>query len=157
MRSVVIAAAGLLGASFFQLPTTPPMKLGLWESSSTMTMQMTGMNMPSQPPHTIKTRVCVTAETWAKAFSNNSDRTAVCTRSHESYGAGHYSFDMSCPSMNSSMHFVMDFSGEDSGHGRMHMDMNPNGHHAVVDSVLDTHFVSSNCGSLAPGASQIIR
>ncbi len=33
MRSVVIAAAGLLGASFFQLPTTPPMKLGLWETA----------------------------------------------------------------------------------------------------------------------------
>ena len=156
MRSVVIAAAGLLGASFFQLPTTPPMKLGLWETAGTTTMQMPGMNMPPQPPRSVKTRVCVTAETWAKAFASASDRTAGCTRSNESYGASHFSFDMSCPAMSSSGHFEMDFSSGDSGHGKMHMDMSPQGHHAIVDVVLNSHFVSSDCGALAPGKSQVI-
>ena len=148
-------AGSVLFSGFVQMPTTPPMKLGLWETSSTTSMQMPGMNMPPQPPHSVKARVCVTAETWARAFGNN-DRMAGCTRSNESYGAKHYSFDLSCPAMNGSAHFEMEFFGDDSGRGKIHMDMNPQGHHAIVDSVLDSHFVSSDCGGLAPGRSQVV-
>jgi hypothetical protein len=154
MRLLIAGAAVFAG--LFQMPTTPPMKLGLWETSGTITMQMPGMNMPPQPPRTVKSRVCVTAETWAKAFSSASDRTAGCTRSNESYGASRFSFDMSCPAMNSSAHFEMDFTSGDSGHGRMHMDMNPQGHHATVDTVLNAHYVSSDCGTLGPGKSEIV-
>ena len=157
MKLLIVKAgvvSGFLLSGLFQLPPTPPMKLGLWESTGTTTMQMPGMNMP--PPRPVKTRVCVTADTWAKSFGNTSDRMAGCTRSNESYGAKHYSFDLSCPAMNGSAHFEMDFTSDDSGHGKLHMDMNPNGHHAIVDSVLNSHFVSSDCGSLAPGKSQVV-
>ena len=152
VRSAV--GAGVLFAGF-QSPATPPMKLGLWETISTTSMQMPGMNMPPQPPRAVKARVCVTAETWAKAFGNN-DRMAGCTRSNDSYGAKHYSFDLSCPAMNGTAHMEMDFSSEDSGHGKLHMDMSPNGHHAIVDTVLNSHFVSADCGSLGPGKSEIV-
>jgi hypothetical protein len=156
---LLIAKAGLAGgvllSGLFQFPSTPPMKLGLWETTSTMSMQMPGMNAPPQPPRTVKARVCVTAETWARSFGNN-DRVANCTRSNESYGAKHYSFDISCPATNSSGHFEMEFSSEDSGHGKLHIDMSPNGHHAILDNVMDSHFVSSDCGGLAPGKPQVV-
>jgi len=144
-----------LFAGFLQAPSTPPMKLGLWETAGTTTMQMPGMTMP--PPRPVKTRVCVTAETWAKSFGSAGDRMAGCTRSNESYGAKHYSFDLSCPATNGTAHFEIDFSSEESGHGKLHLEMNPNGRHAVVDTVLDTHFVSADCGPLAPGKAQIVQ
>jgi hypothetical protein len=154
VRSAV--AAGVLLAGF-QLPTTPPMKLGLWESSSTITMQMPGMQMPAMPPRSVKVRVCLTAETWAKALSNNNGRMNNCTRTHESYSAGHYSVDVSCPEMNGTGHFEMAFSGQDSSHGTMHMDMSPQGRHMIADSVVDSHFVSSDCGSVTPDHPQMVQ
>ena len=39
-----VVTGGLL-AGFFQMPTAPPMKLGLWETTSSTTMQMPGMEM----------------------------------------------------------------------------------------------------------------
>jgi hypothetical protein len=149
-------AVGVLLAGFFQLPATSPMRLGLWEITTTVTIQMPGMQMPAQPPRSFKVRSCVTAETWAKAFGS-SQRVADCTRSHESFTPGHYSYDMSCPSLNAMAHGDMDFSGEGTGHGTMHMDMNAAGHHMISDTVLDSHFISADCGSVAPGKPEFLQ
>jgi hypothetical protein len=145
---------GVLLAGFPQPPAAPPMKLGLWEITTTMTMVMPGM--PAQPPRSVKVRNCVTAETWTKSFGR-SQRASDCTVSHESVTPGHDSFDMSCPSMNATGHGEMDFSGGSTGHGRMHMDINSGGQHMITDTVWDSHFISADCGAVAPGKPEMLQ
>lgn len=145
---------GVLLASFFQLPSTPPMKLGLWEITTTMTMEMPGM--PAQPPHSVKVRSCVTAASWTKSFGKM-QQAGDCTLSHQSMTAGHYSFDVSCPSMNATGHSEMDFSGGTTGHGTMHMEMNASGRQMVTHAVWDSRYLGADCGAVTPDKPQMIQ
>lgn len=126
---------------------TAPMKMGLWESTSTVTM--TGIQMPNMPPRTIKMKRCVTQETWASNFQNRAD--SACQRSNESFTEHHYSADFSCASGNATGHVDMDFPSSESGHGKVHMEITAGEHHIVSDSSIEMHFVGDSCGSVQPG------
>ncbi len=147
-------SVGALLAGLFQAPSTPPMKLGLWEITTTVTMEMPGM--PAQPPRSMKVRSCVTAESWTKSFGKM-QQTGDCTLSHQNMTAGHYSFDVSCPSMNATGHSEMNFSDETTGHGTMRMEMNAGGQQMVTSSVWDSHYLGADCGAVTPDKPQIIR
>ena len=144
---------GVVLSGYLQLPTTPPMKLGLWESSTTMTMKMPGMDMP---PRTFKSRSCATAESWAKMLGS-SQRTDACQRTNESFSGGHYTFDMSCPSMNGKGHADFDLSDSTATHGTVHMDMSPGGRQATSDLVVEGRFISADCGSVVPGKPELLQ
>ena len=151
-----VLAAGVF-AGHFQMPSTPPMKLGLWETTSTLNLQMPDVpQMQGRPPQVVKVRSCLTAESWAKAFGN-SGRRSECSLSNQTVTASHYSFDISCPSMSGKGHADLDFSNEGSGHGKLHMEASPSGHAVVMDTVYDSHFVSADCGTVAPDKPQILR
>ena len=152
MRLVTVVVS-LAGLALLQLPIAPPMKLGLWETTSSMSMTMNGAahSMPG-----MKSRTCVTAETWAKAFAG--DRPGgECTRTGEKLTGSHYTFDLTCPKMNGTIHGDMEFAELGSaGHGKVHMEMSPGGHAVVSDMEFDSHFVSADCGSVAPGKAQLV-
>ncbi len=154
MKSFAIAGAGLLLAGFFQLPSTPPMKLGLWESTSSMTMNIPGMTGPGRPPIVTKSRNCVNAETWAKAFTD-SGRAGSCSRTNEKYAAGHLSFDMACPNVSGTGHGEMNFAAG-AGQGKVHLDMNMAGRAVSSDMVIESHYVGADCGTVVPGKPEII-
>src|ERR1700743_367565 len=69
MKTLLYVGSALIGgALMLQMPTPPPMKMGLWETTSSFSM--TG---PQMPPgmgggQTVKARQCFTPETWAKSL-----------------------------------------------------------------------------------------
>ena len=148
----VVAASGLL-AGFFQAPMAPPMKLGLWETTSSTTMQMPGMDMP---PRSMKIRSCATAESWSKAFGQ-SRQNKDCTPVNEKRTATSYSFDLSCSSSKATGHVEMDFGNGSTGHGSMHMVMNAGGKEMTMDTKWESKYVGADCGSVAPGTPEILQ
>src|ERR1700729_2140393 len=83
-RQICLAMAMLASsvAMVAQAPATPPVKVGLWQSTNTVTM--TGIQIPPEVaarmqamgrqvpggPHTTVTQSCLTAEKWQKTFSD---------------------------------------------------------------------------------------
>lgn len=155
MTYLPVAGAWLLLGSFFQLPAAPPMKLGLWESTTSMTMNVPGMPGGQRPPTMVHARSCVTAETWARTFTD-SGRAGDCTRSNEKFVDGHLTFDMACPRIGGTGHGDMRFANG-SGHGTVHLDMNLGGHPVSSEMVIDSHFVDADCGSVVPGKPEIVK
>ena len=157
MNILLAHGVAILSAALLQMPAKPPMKMGLWESTTTMTMKMPDMpNMPGGVPRTTKVRSCMTPENYAKNFYN-SQQQKDCTRTNETWSGGKYTVDISCPAMNSKGHLEMNVSSMESGHGTMHMDMSPGGRSMSMDMTIDTHFVSADCGSVSPDKPEIIK
>jgi hypothetical protein len=148
MKVMLIAGSAMLLGGFFQLPTTPPMKLGLWETNSTTMMQMPGMNMPPRPPRTSKVKSCVTADSWAKNIGQAQGQD--CTKTNESFSGTTYSADVSCKS-GAKGHVSMTFDTPETGHGTMHVDINAGGHPASMEMTMSSHFISADCGDVKPG------
>ncbi len=83
---------------------------------------------------------------------NNANKS--CTFSNQSLTGSHLSFDVSCSQMAMKMHIDGVFPTTETGHGTVHMEMNTPQMSMVGDSTYETHFVSSDCGSLAPGKTE---
>ena len=147
MKAYAIAGAGWLLTGLFQAVPPPPMKMGLWETTTTTTVSMPGMQRPSQP--TVKMLQCVTPESWAKTFEANQNTS--CQRSNETYASGHYTADMTCGrTAKGTGHVDMNFSSPEAGHGTVHMDLDANGHPVTIDTIVDMHFSSASCGDVTP-------
>jgi hypothetical protein len=152
MMVKALTTGGLL-AGLFQAPLAPPMKLGLWETTATTTMQMPGMQMPARAT---KVRSCATAESWNRAFGQ-ARQSKDCKPINENRTATHYSFDLSCSTSNATGHGEMDFGDGTTGHGTMHMVMNAGGKAMTVDTSWDSKYLGADCGSVTPGSPQIIQ
>jgi hypothetical protein len=148
----VVATSGLL-AGFLQTPMAPPMKLGLWETTASTTMQMPGMQMPAR---TTKVRSCATAESWNKAFGS-ARQSKDCKVVNEKQTATHYSFDLTCSASNATGHGEMDFGDGTTGHGTMHMVVNTGGKAMTMDTSWESKYVGADCGSVTPGTPEIIQ
>jgi hypothetical protein len=152
-----IGSALIGGALFFQMPATPPMKMGLWES--TASIKMSGAAMPpgmSMPNMTTKVRVCMTPESYAKNLGA-SQRTKDCTRTNEVWGAKTFSFDLVCKGNGANGHFEITWDSKETSHATMHMVMNGGNHSMVTDSTMESHFVSTDCGNVSPDKPEITR
>jgi hypothetical protein len=147
---LVLSTAFLTGGLFFQMPTTPPMKMGLWETTSTV--KMSGAALPGGmklPGSTVKVRACMTPESYAKnlgAAQNQQD----CTRSNEKWTLKGYSFDLACKRGNATGHADITFEGMEAAHSVIHLSMNMGSGSMDMDSTADAHFVSADCGAITP-------
>jgi hypothetical protein len=154
---LLLAVAPSLAVAFLlqNMSGKPPMKMGLWETTSSS--QMSGVDMPPGMPgmgaRTIKIRACVTPESYAKAFNQQS---GDCSRSNETWSGNTYSFDMSCRQGKTTGHFEMTFEGENSGHGKTHLVINPGAHPMTIDTTMTSQFLSADCGSVTPDKPQIM-
>jgi hypothetical protein len=142
-------STALLLVGFYQIPNAPPMKAGLWESTTSLTITFGGAKAPARPPIPGKTRSCVTAGTWSRAFAN-SGREGACTRLNEKFSNGLISFDLNCPNVNGTGHGEMSFKGT-TGHGRVHLDMKPAGRPVSSDTVIESRYLGASCGAVVPG------
>jgi transcription antitermination factor NusG len=55
------------------------------------------------------------------------------------------------------MHIDGVFPTMETGHGTVHMEMNNPQMNIVSESTYETHFVSSSCGSVPPGKTEMVR
>jgi hypothetical protein len=159
MKAILLPAAAMLHVTLFQLPATPPIKMGLWESNVTSTMKMPGM--PSMPgmgrPQTSKVHSCMTPETYAKNLARSQNQRKDCTRNNESWTPGKYTADISCPSSDTKGHIEMEFTSMEAAHGTMHIDMTHGGQSMIMDMEMNMHFISADCGSVTPDKPEIIK
>ena len=154
MKLLISAGSVLLGAMLFQLPTTPPMRMGLWQTTSKT--KITGINLPpgqSLPGlagQTATMQSCLTPESYRKNIMAG-QRPKDCVISHEKMTDRHFAFDISCSSGKSTGHLEMDFLSKETSHGTMHMQIDSGaGKPIVIDSVSDGKFVSADCGRVTP-------
>jgi hypothetical protein len=149
VRSAVIAAA--LFDGFLQMPSTPPMRMGLWQTDATTTMVVPNMpaGMPGMGPLKTQVTSCMTPESYAKNLAA-ANQQKNCVRSNESWTAGEYKADVSCNNGKTTGHFDMLFDSKDSAHGSVHMASGSGRGGVTIDQTMDMKFLSSDCGSVTP-------
>jgi len=157
------------------MPSNPPIKMGLWESSVTSTisgltlppdivakLQAMGRPVPGGT-HTLVSQGCMTPDEWTKAMERmNSSNQSKCTYTNRTITAQKISFDMSCTSERGSAftgHFEMIIDDDQHSHGTAHMkgEGGPNGQPMTIDTTLSSHFVAADCGDVKPGDAKIIK
>lgn len=157
MKLALLAAPALLGVLAAQMPSKPPMKMGLWETTTNTTMSMPGMNMPAGVGNrTTTAHSCATPESYADAFRQQEQR-ASCQRSNEKWTGNTYSFDMTCGGMQGKGHFEITFENAENGHGTLHMESAMRDHSMTIDMAIKTHWLGTDCGNVAPGKGEIVR
>jgi hypothetical protein len=147
-----VVTGGLL-AGGLQTAMAPPMKMGLWETTSSMKMAMPGMDMPAR---TTKVRSCATLDSWNKAFGQ-SRQNKDCRPVNEKQTATTYSFDLACTSSKATGHVEMNFGDGTKGHGSMHMVVDAGGKSMVMDTSWESTYVGADCGSVKPGSPDILQ
>jgi hypothetical protein len=143
MKAILLCGSVLLAAGVGQKPTTPPIKMGLWESTLSMRVTVSGKE---QPPFQSKARHCYSADMWVRSAVRKD-----CELSNESWSPQHYSYDLSCPrEHNMTTHMQVDFLNAESMHAVAHIRSSSNGPDSAIGTV-EEHFVRAGCGSISPG------
>ena len=172
---LALALCCLAGASAKgqDLPATPPVKMGLWQSNVTSTiggltippdvaarLQAMGRPVPGGP-HTVVTQSCMTQEEWAKSIEKMNNNESKCTYTNRSITSQKFSFDMSCASEHGGVftgHFEMLVDDPEHTHGSAHMkgEMGPGGQPMTIDTTLSAHYLAADCGTVKPGEAKVI-
>lgn len=158
------------------LPATPPVKMGLWESTIASKiggltippdvaarLQAMGRPVPGATPTTIVTQSCMTKEEWAKSIEKMNNNEAKCTYTNRTFTAQKFSFDMSCTSERGGVfsgHFEMLIDDDEHTHGTAHMKSEatgPNGQAMTIDTTLNSHYLAADCGDVKPGEARTIK
>jgi hypothetical protein len=159
MKMLLLAAPVLLGGAFalFQMPATPPMRMGLWETEAVTKMAMPDMpaGMPAMGPRTTKVRSCMTPETYQKYLGASASQ-KDCVRSNEVWSAHSYKFDIACNSGRMAGHAEIFFDSKEASHGVTHMEMK-GPRSMTVDATTTTKFISADCGAVSPEKPEIVR
>lgn len=137
-------------ASTTLLAQAPPVKMGLWEKTMTMTGGPTGTM-------TIKSKSCVTPDSWKEMVGNSSKPQPGCTTNLTKTSNG-YSFVSSCTRpQGGTMTAKGSATIQDAEHivGESHTTSTMNGKTREMEMHSTSHFVSASCGSVKPGDPEI--
>jgi len=160
----LLFCAAVAGAQIDPL-APPPMKMGLWQS--TTTMQMSGMpNMPNMPAgKPIVNQACMSQESWQKdmtALQNRQQQKNVnCTPPKVEKDTQKFTVDVACTAQqgyNTSVHVEMFLDSEESMHGTSTVKMSgpslPQG--MSMTASIQSKYLGADCGGLQPGQSKTI-
>lgn len=137
--AVLAAGVGVLQAQ------APPVKMGLWEKTITMT--------GTAGTSTMKAKSCVTAESWQEMVQNSQKQHPGCEVKHSQSGNS-YSYSGSCSTAHG---MKMTFDGSstirDAEHivSESHSTSTLNGKTHQSEMKAESHFVSASCGNVKPG------
>jgi len=153
----------LFSSAAFAMQANPPMKMGLWEMTSTSTMKATGkmadaMSRSGQAmgtPTTQSMKMCLTQENWQKAVSGQMH--PGCTESNVVKTAQKYSLTLTCSRGSSTMttESVTFLDSPVQMHGTIHLVSNSQNGQMVTDGTSTAKFLSSDCGDIKPIGSAI--
>ncbi|HEY1807592.1 MAG TPA: DUF3617 family protein [Acidobacteriaceae bacterium] len=152
-----------------QTDTPPPIKMGLWQSESTTSVEGAPADSPmaqaiARGGRTNVSQGCLTPETWKDEFHHMQQHRpgADCTQTNFQQDSHHISFDEQCGSQggySSSVHFEMLLDGEENAHGHADVKMTgaafPQG--MTMHVTMKSKYLSSNCGDVKPGEGKTIR
>ena len=173
---MILLCAAVAGAQTAAPAAPPPVKMGLWETSSTS--HIAGLQLPpdvaaqlkamgrSLPggTHTLVTQGCLTPEEWQKQMADmNKPPDSDCKTTNRQVTPRSVSFDISCKSENGATtngHWEMHVVDNEHGQGSAHMTSStpgPHGQNLTMDMTFNSHYLSSNCGEVKPGDAKVIR
>lgn len=157
MKLLLLPGVALMYAAMFQMPATPPMKMGLWESTSQIHMEMGSMPsfMAKMMNRTYHVKSCVTPESYQKWMVSFNQQQKACVRSNEVYADHKYTADTTCNDGRMTSHTEMFIDSDTSIHGTTHINMTDHG--ATGDSTTTTTWLGADCGSISPEKPQIIK
>jgi hypothetical protein len=152
MKILLTSMTTLLAAAFFQVPTTPPMKMGLWEMNTTAKTQ--------QPDGTDKTtsqklRVCITEANWLKMIGPTAKD--ACPKTNELWSKNGYSFDVACAGKPKMASVAIHFDNPELQHGTIDFSALPNGTPMKMHGESEDHWVSAACGDVSTEHPVIVR
>jgi hypothetical protein len=128
-----------------KLPSTPPVKMGLWESTAT-----------SGRGGSYKTRSCFTNESYQTEMAK---MPAGCTVSNQAWTSHSFTADVACTMQDatSTGHVDVQFPDTETIHSTINVTMTAQGQTMPISFTTDSHFVSANCGDIPGGQSRSIR
>jgi len=142
-----------------QLPNIapPPIKMGLWQSS--VTINAGGMGAAGG--RGVTRQSCYTPDSWKDAMQKMQSREQkmTCTTSNMQQDPHKLSFDGQCTAdqgITVTYHVEMFLDSDEAMHGSSSVKMSgpqfPQG--MTMSSVINSKFVSSDCGDIKPGESK---
>jgi hypothetical protein len=137
-------------ASTALLAQAPPVKMGLWEKTMTMT------GLPSGPM-TMKSKSCVTPDSWKEMVGNSSKTQPGCTTNLTKTSNG-YSFVSNCTRpQGGTMTAKGSATIQDAEHiiGESHTTSTTNGKTREMEMHSTSHFLSASCGTVRPGDPEV--
>jgi hypothetical protein len=128
-----------------KLPSTPPVKMGLWESTAT-----------SARGGSYKTRSCFTTESYQTEMAKMPQG---CTISNQAWTGHSFTADVACTMRDatSTGHIDVQFPDTQTIHSTINISMTAQGQTMPISFTTDSHFVSSDCGDIAGGESRPMR
>jgi hypothetical protein len=149
---ILMPFTALLVATLLHAPTTPPMKLGLWQS--------TGISTLKQADGTDKTtsrimRNCVTKENWLTQLGPTAKN--ACPKANEVWTKDSYSFDTACSGKPKTGTVTVHFDTPETEHGSLDISAMPDGSPFSMHANFTSHWVSSACGDVTPDHPVVVR
>lgn len=123
----------------------PPIKMGLWEATTT-TQSLT-----------FKMRSCVTPESYKDTLTR---MPPGCTLANPVINTSSISGDVSCTLPNGASgngHFDAQFPDSSTMHGSISLNISVQGHSMQTAIKTDSHFVSASCGDIQPGETREVK
>lgn len=169
-----LACLCLLAIAFTaaQAQTAPPVKMGLWKTTSVMTTS--GFQIPPDvaarmkaagrsigEPQTVNTLSCLTAEKWKKIF-DPSQHDQKCQFTNQQQSSSGMSADMTCSAgasgRTSTGHMAMTFDSTEKMHGKFHMEVNAQSqpHPILIDNSFNGVYQGSDCQGISPDSPKML-
>lgn len=154
--------------------SAPPIKLGLWQTTSTATisgiqlppeiaarLKAMGRPMPFGQPTTTVIQSCVTQEKWEQVF-RDTQRNHNCHFTNRHQTPTSLTADMTCKSnngeINSTGHIDVSFQNQEAIHGKVHMEtVEPSQPHPVATDVhFEGVYKGSDCHGISPDSPKVV-
>ena len=172
VKQVICVAAVLVASCAAYAQSAPPIKMGLWETTtvSKMTglqippevvekMKAMGRSIPGAEPRTTVIQGCVTAEKWQENFTKAQQNQDCHTKNLKQDSSG-MSADIDCKSERGSStgHMQINFLSPEKTHGTMHLETvtERQPQPIVMDFTFDGVYQGPDCKGISPDSAKVI-
>lgn len=153
-RIFFIVAMLVFPVAMLAQTSTPPVKMGLWQTTQTSTI----VGMGQMP--TIVTQSCFTQAGWTNLFKSM-QHDHNCTFLHMRQTSTSLTTDMACTSGDghSTTHLDVSFVSSEKIHGKAHGEMTSSQQPQpiVFDTAFDSVYKGADCRGVSPDSARIIR
>jgi len=173
LRKLCLLPVAVTLATAVQAQTAaPPVKMGLWKTTSTMTTsgfelppdvaaRMKAMGRSPGEPRTVNTLSCLTAEKWQKIF-DPSQHNQKCQFTNQQQSSSGMSADMACSSgagaHTSAGHMAMTYDSSEKMHGKFHMEVTSQSqpHPILIDNSFTGVYQGADCQGISPDMPKVL-
>ena len=126
---------------------TPPIKMGLWEATVTNSLS----------PNPIKSRSCIDVESYQKSMASVPPG---CTITNKKQTATSISGDLSCNLQHGGTatgHVDVEMPDASTMQSTVNLTVTAQGQTVPMKLTTDSHFISADCGDIAPGQGKVVQ